>query len=153
VVALSIAACAGQSSLPKVGQPAPELTLTMLDGSEAKLSDFRGKVVLVNFWATYCPPCRAEMPALETVYREVADKGGVVLAIDQKESAETVAGFVAEFGLTFPVALDQKGAAGALYGVTGIPESFIVDKDGIVRYKTIGQMDEETIRQYFSSLL
>ncbi len=149
-----IAACgSSQSSLPKVGQPAPDLALTMLDGSQAKLSDFRGKVVLLNFWATYCQPCRDEMPDLEVVYKEVAERGGVVLAVDQKEDAATVQRFLAEFAITFPIALDDQGAAGIIYGLTGIPETFVIDKDGILRYKKIGQVSKEAVRGYFASLL
>ncbi len=154
VLGVLITACSyGQSSLPKVGQPAPDLELAMLDGSRANLSDFRGKVVLLNFWATYCDPCRNEMPDLEAVYKEVAARGGVVLAVDQKEDAATVRRFVEEFAITFPVALDDKGAAGLIYGLTGIPETYVIDKDGVLRYKKIGQVSKDAIRNYFTSLL
>lgn len=152
-LAFFLAACSGvQSSMPKVGQPGPDITVTRLDGGSIKLSELRGKVVLLNFWATYCDPCRAEMPAMEKVYKEVADKGGIVVAVDQKESAATVRKFVEEFGLTFPIALDEKGAAGAVYGVQYMPTSFFIDKEGVVRYMKVGQMEEATIRQYFASL-
>lgn len=138
--------------MPKVGQPAPDLTVTTLEGGTINLADLRGKVVLLNFWATYCDPCRAEMPAMEKVYKEVGDQDGIVVAVDQKESAETVRKFVAEFGITFPVALDEKGAAGALYGVQYMPTTYFIDKAGVVRYMKVGQMEESTIRQYFASL-
>jgi peroxiredoxin len=152
-LALFLAACSGgQSAMPKVGQAAPDLTVTSLDGATIKLSELRGKVVLLNFWATYCDPCRAEMPAMEKVYKEVVDKGGTVVAVDQKESGATVSKFVTEFGLTFPVALDEKGAAAAVYGVQYMPTSFFLDKEGIVRYMKVGQMEEATIRQYFATL-
>lgn len=152
-LALLLAACSGgQSAMPKVGQPAPDLTVTTLNGDTIKISELRGQVVLLNFWATYCDPCRAEMPAMEKIYKEVAGKGGTIIAVDQKEGGATVSKFVDEFQISFPIALDEKGAAGAAYGVQYMPTSFFLDKEGVVRYMKVGQMEEATIRQYFASL-
>ncbi|MHB1007612.1 MAG: TlpA family protein disulfide reductase [Chloroflexota bacterium] len=152
-LALLLVACGGgQAAAPKVGQPAPDLTLTSLDGQTLKLSELRGKVVLLNFWATYCDPCKAEMPALEKIYKEVRDNGGVVIGVDQKEPSGTVKKFIAEYGLTFPVALDEKGAASDTYAVQYIPTTYVLDKQGVVRYMKVGQMDEPAIRQYFATL-
>lgn len=143
---------AGAQPSPKVGQAAPDLTLARLDGGQVRLSELRGKVVLLNFWSTTCPPCRAEMPDLDSVYAEVKDKGGVVLAIDQREAPDTVSRFVAELRLTFPVGIDSDGSLFSLYGVQFLPTSFVVDKNGIIRYMKVGQMEKEAIRAYFSTL-
>ena len=153
-VVLLVSGClpGAQSGPPKVGQSAPDFTLTQLDGGQVKLSELRGRVVLLNFWSTTCPPCRAEMPDLESVYGEVKDKGGVVVAVDQREPPDAVRRFVTELHLTFPVGIDADGSLFSLYGVQFLPTSFVVDKNGVVRYMRVGQMEKEAIRSYFSTL-
>ncbi|MHB1134633.1 MAG: TlpA family protein disulfide reductase [Chloroflexota bacterium] len=141
-----------QPAPPKVGESAPDIAFATLDGRALKLSEFRGQVVLLNFWATTCPPCRAEMPDLEAVYKEVKDRGGIVIGIDQRESPDTVQRFVDELKMTFPVTIDSTGAIFGRYGVQFIPTSFVVDKQGVVRFMKVGQMDRETIRRYFTTL-
>ncbi|MGC9358372.1 MAG: TlpA family protein disulfide reductase [Anaerolineae bacterium] len=110
--------------------PAPDFTLLTPSGTEMSLSDFEGQVVLVNFWASWCPPCKAEMPALETYYQEHKDEGFVVLAVNYNEDVETVKGFIEEEALTFPVVIDREGKVLAAYGVTGLPSSYIVGRQG-----------------------
>ncbi|MCL5110374.1 MAG: TlpA family protein disulfide reductase [Chloroflexi bacterium] len=153
-IALLAAGClpGGQAGPPQVGTAAPDLTVTTLDGSTVRLADLKGQVVLLNFWATTCPPCREEMPDLQAVYSEVRASGGTVLAVDQHEAADTVKRFVDEFQLTFPVGVDADGSLFARYGVQFIPTSFVVDKNGVVRFMKVGQMDRDTIRRYFSTL-
>ena len=141
-----------QAAPPKVGESAPDIAFTTLEGRPMKLSELRGQVVLLNFWATTCPPCRAEMPALQSVYAQVKDQGGVVVAIDQREAPETVQRFVDEFQLTFPVSIDSTGGIFARYGVQFIPTTFVVDKQGVVRFMKVGEMDQDTIRRYFTTL-
>ena len=109
------------------------------NGELVALSDFRGKTVILNFWATWCPPCRAEMPDLQAVFEERApDDDFVVLAIDFEETAAAVSGFVEEFELTFPVAIDTTLEVAEAYGVRGLPATFFIDTQGIVRAVNLG---------------
>lgn len=153
VLALLLTGCQGGVSAPKVGQEAPDLTLKRMDGETVRLSELRGRVVMLNFWATNCPPCRNEMPAMETVYKELEAQGAVVVAVDQLEAQETVQRFADSLGLTFPIALDPDGSAGKTYGLQYTPTTYVIDRDGIVRYKAVGEMKEATIREYLTSLL
>ena len=114
----------------KPGLLATDFTLETPDGDTISLSDYRGQVVLINFWATWCPSCKAEMYALEKYYAEHKADGFVVLAVNHKESAAAVSEFIEAEGLSFPVVLDTKGRVASAYNVTGIPISFYIDRDG-----------------------
>ena len=116
-----------------VGNPAPDFTLKDMDGHEVALKDLRGKAVLLTFWFTSCPPCRVEMPQLEALYEALKDKGLVVVAINNTETAEVAKKFFAEQGFTFPSLLDPAGEANEQYGEGGYPRTILIDKDGIVR--------------------
>lgn len=125
---------------------APDFELVTLDGQPARLSNLRGKVVLLNFWATWCPPCKAEMPDLEAIYREYGDAQGlVVVGVNYEEDAAPVEAFVRERGLSFPVWLDRKGEAAAKLGVRGLPVSFIIDREGYVLDAWNGQIAREAM--------
>jgi thiol-disulfide isomerase/thioredoxin len=129
-------------SAPAVGQLAPDFTLSDLAGKPVSLSDFRGKVVIVNFWATWCPPCRAEMPSMEQLYRDLADEGLVMLAINiEKTGRQTVPAFLAGSPHSFPILFDDKEEVQKRYGVYKFPESFIIRKDGVIDDKVIGAID------------
>jgi peroxiredoxin len=120
---------------------APDFDLTTLDGRNAKLSDLRGEVVLLNFWATWCPPCKAEMPDLEALYREHGDaQGFVVIGVNYEEAQAPVEAFVRERELSFPVWLDHEGKAAAALGVRGLPVTFIIDREGYIRDAWNGQI-------------
>lgn len=123
-------------------RPAPGFRLATTDGGELGLSDLRGKVVLINFWATWCPPCKAEMPDLNTLQRKyAAEHEFVVLGINVEESPTAVAAFGEAYGLTFPLLLDTKGAvSNDIYNVRSLPTSIIVDRKGQVRDMWIGQI-------------
>lgn len=141
---------------PAVGQVAPDFTLTGLDGKSYALAALRGKVVIVNFWATWCPPCRAEMPSMESLYRELADEGLVMLAVNiEKDGRQTVSKFLATSPHSFPILIDEKEAVQKSYGVYKFPESFVIRKNGIIDDKVIGAIDwahPQTIA-YFRDLL
>jgi thiol-disulfide isomerase/thioredoxin len=109
-----------------------DFTLPLLDGSRRTLSAYKGKVVFLNFWATWCPPCRQEMPSMETLYQRYRGRGLEFLAVDIQETGEEVRAFISQNGLTFPVALDLEGTVAADYGVYAIPSTFIIDRDGYV---------------------
>jgi peroxiredoxin len=126
----------------KVGAAAQDFGLPTLRGDYVKLSDYRGKVVFLNIWATWCPPCREEMPAMESLYQRLKGRDFEMLAVSIDREGEKVVGpFAAKYGLTFPVLLDPDSKTSRLYGLTGIPESFIVDKSGVVIHKIIGPQD------------
>lgn len=132
-----------------VGQIAPDFTLSDLDGNALSLSDSRGKVVFINFWATWCPPCRAEMPEIEAVYQEYKDKGVVVIGVDIQETTDQVRNSVQQGGYSWTFAIDSSGAVANTYRITAIPTSFFIDRQGIVRVVNVGAM---TGRQMESAL-
>jgi len=124
------------------GQPAPDFTFPDLDGRKVSLSDFRGKVVLVNIWATWCPPCRDEMPSMQKLYEGFKGEDFEILAVSiDSNGSEAVAPFMRKMNLTFPALLDPRGKIRSLYRITGVPESFIIDKNGILVQRVIGPLD------------
>ena len=127
---------------PKTGGAAQDFELPTLKGDYVKLSDYKGKVVFLNIWATWCPPCREEMPSMESLYRTLKDRDFEMLAVSvDREGKKVVGPFAAKYGLTFPVLLDPESKTYRLYGLTGVPETFIVDKSGVVIQKIIGPQD------------
>jgi cytochrome c biogenesis protein CcmG/thiol:disulfide interchange protein DsbE len=140
----------------RAGFPAPDFTLSDLNGRRIRLSDLRGHVVFLNVWATWCPPCREEMPSMERLYRRLQDTSFIMLAVSVDEGgAETVRRFVDRVGISFPVLLDPRGTVPSRYGVTGFPETFIIDRQGQVIQHTIGpeDWDSEAVYQYIVKLL
>jgi peroxiredoxin len=137
----------------KVDYAAPQLSLTGLDGNPVSLDDYRGKVVLVNNWATWCPPCKAEMPELQVYYTTHAQDSFVIVAIESGEPAKTVSDFVQLFGLTFPVWLDLKSAALDAFQNWDLPSSYLIDRDGIVRLVWKGQINQPTLEKYVTPFL
>lgn len=136
--------------------PAPDFTFPGLDGKMVSLSDLKGKVVLVNIWATWCPPCVDEMPSMEKLYRKLKGKNFEILAVSIDESGlKAVAPFMKKSSLTFPALIDSKGTIKTVYGITGIPESFIIDQQGILIKKIVGPVDWATPRifRFFSDLI
>jgi peroxiredoxin len=127
---------------PRIGYPAPDFTLTDLEGKPTRLSDFRGQTVFLNFFATWCPPCRAEMPDILATHEENRMKGATVLAVDLQEDAKTVRNYADSVGLTFPIVLDRTGRVSALYRITALPTSFFIDKDGMIRDMQIGALSK-----------
>lgn len=130
-------------------------SLATLDGSTTALSDYRGSWVLLNFWATWCGPCVAEMPSMERLYGQFKDDGLVIVGVNQQESADEVSAFVAEQGLTFPILLDSNGRVGSRYGVRGIPTTYLLDPTGRVLGSKVGFMewDEEHVVAAIRSLI
>lgn len=140
----------------EVGQPAPGFTLMSLEGDEVSLADYQGQPVLINFWASWCPPCRLEMPDLVAAYEAHQDKGFVILAIDLtfQDSIEDVAMFVEEFDMTFPVLLDQDGTVtNEQYRLLGLPMSVFVNREGIVTRLHIGAMTADQVDDFVNELI
>lgn len=134
---------AGQPSpgaAPQVGFAAPDFSLETLDGERIALSDLRGRPVLLNFWASWCGPCRAEMPAIQRVYERLSPEGAVVLAVNvtAQDSREAAQAFAGAHALTFPILLDTSGEVARLYQNRALPSSFFIDTQGIIREIVIG---------------
>jgi peroxiredoxin len=134
---------------------APDFTLKDLNSRKVRLADFRGKVVFLNFFATWCVPCRAEMPAMERLHREFKGKGLVVLAVDIQESARTVRPFVRELQLSFPALLDEDGSVAYMYAVRPVPATYLISREGRIVWRAFGARDWDNAdsRQYFFQLL
>ena len=142
------------SAVPvKVDFPSPKLTLEDLAGRSVSLKDHLGSVVLVNLWATWCPPCKEEMPALQAFYEKYKNDGFVLIAIDQEETREVVQPFVEEFGLTFPVWLDLDYLAEREFGTSSLPSSFVIDREGRVRLMWVGGISKKNLEKYVPDLI
>jgi len=124
--------------LPRKDFVAPDFTAESLDGRSVSLSALRGHVVVINFWATWCLPCRAEMPGIQQVYEDYRERGVEVLAVNASEQGGTVSAFAEELGLTFPVLIDLDDDIGGLYRVRSIPTTFFVDRSGVIREVIVG---------------
>ncbi len=140
----------------KVGEVAPDFQLETLNGEPFQLSDHRGKVILLNFWATWCPPCQYEMPHLQNFYEKNEKRPFVVVAVNltsQDQGLLAIEEFVKDFGLTFLVPLDYYGEVGILYSAYAIPTNYIIDQDGVVVHKHPGPVDENMLNEWIDPLL
>ena len=134
---------AEKSSLPKLGTPAIDFNFQDLNGQTWSLDKVRGKVVLLRFWADWCPYCRYEMPVIDKYYRKLNKEGFLVLAVNVKQSPEVALAFTAQLDITFPVPLDPDGKMAKRYGVYAIPTNFLIDRQGIIREILIGEVFRE----------
>ncbi len=148
------AASSGASVVPMaVNFPAPALALDSVDGRKAALADYQGQVVLVNNWATWCPPCKAEMPTLQAYYETHSPDGFMIVAVEAGEPLDQVAEFVRTQGLTFQVWLDPNSASLAAFRNDALPNSFVIDRSGTVRYAWTGPISREMLEKYVTPLL
>jgi len=149
---LMFSAQAAEREQPKLGHtltaisksvPAPDFTLEDMDGKKFSLKDYRGKVVLLNFWATWCPPCRREMPSMERLYEKFKGKNFVVLALNQMEDVDQVFTYTGELQVTpaFPILFDKDSNVSRAYSVLGLPTTYLIDKEGNIRFRAIGGRD------------
>lgn len=139
-----------------VGKPAPDFSLKTMDGKMINLSDFHGKPVLINLWASWCPPCRYEMPGIQAAYEKYKDKGLAVLGIDftVQDNLKDAKAFVQELKLAFPILPDGTGDVSAgLYGMRGLPTSFFIDTEGILKRIQVGAMLPEKLEGYLAEIL
>ncbi|MFC2948161.1 redoxin domain-containing protein [Virgibacillus sediminis] len=135
-----------------IGNKAPDFTLKGLNGKEMKLSDFRGQRVMLNFWATWSPPCRAEMPDMEEFYQ---NKDVSVLAVNLTEtesSGQGVEEFVEEYGLSFPVLMDEKTVVADTYAIQPVPTTYMIDSNGVIQHKAFGAMNYDMMVQEFEKM-
>jgi thiol-disulfide isomerase/thioredoxin len=137
---------------PFEGAEAPNFTLEDLEGNAVSLEGERGKVVLLNFWATWCEPCKAEMPLFDAVYRDRRDDGLLVLAVNFDEPRDLVASFRDELALSFPILMDPGAKVQQLYRVRGYPTSYWIDREGVIRSIRIGVMTDGQVRQVLQAM-
>ena len=135
----------GEPGAPQIRQPAPDFTLADLEGNQVSLSDFRGKTVFLNFWATWCPPCRAEMPEIEAIHQEYKERDVVVIGVDLLEQEDTIRQYVQQGGYTWTFVIDTTGQVGASYRVAALPTSVFVDSEGIIRGINVGAMTKRSM--------
>jgi peroxiredoxin len=158
-LALGLASCSSTgpgSAVPQginEGTRARDFTLKAMDGSKASLSDYRGGPVLINFWATWCAPCRAEIPDFEAAYQAHKDEGFVVLGVNVEESQQAVESFVAEVGMTYPVLLDEHGQVMREYRSQGLPMSLLLDEEGVIQVRHVGLLSGDKLEEYLGKVL
>lgn len=139
---------------PTIGKPAPDFSLINLAGQPVRLSDFRGKPIMVNFFATWCGPCKDELPRFQATYEQYRDQGFQVILVDLKESPTDVGVFATKLGLTMPIVVDDRGTvAGGQYRLTGLPTTVFVDADGIVRGVQSGPLTAAALKDNVAALL
>jgi cytochrome c biogenesis protein CcmG/thiol:disulfide interchange protein DsbE len=134
-------------------RPAPMFELAALDGSTLSLADYRGKVVMVDFWASWCPPCARETPVLASTYRKYRDSPVEFVGISIWDRGQDAIRFVDTYDVAYPVAIDHDGRVAIDYGVTGIPEKFFIDRDGKLVRRFVGPMDSDTLEATLDSML
>ena len=136
---------------------APGFSLTDMDGEQHTLDDYRGKVIMLNLWATWCPPCRREIPSMESIFQDLRDKGFVVLAVNQFETPDHVFSYMGQLSVypTFPILFDQDSKVSELYGVKGLPTTLLINRQGQVAYRAIGgrDFDHPRVRAIVNQLL
>lgn len=121
--------------------PSPDFTLPNLGGEKVSLKDFRGKLLMLNFWASWCVPCRDEMPAMERLYQRYKDRGFVILGVNLQDNKKSAVAFVKELKITFSIAFDPNGEVGLLYGAWGLPATYLIDANGIALARAWGPAD------------
>jgi cytochrome c biogenesis protein CcmG/thiol:disulfide interchange protein DsbE len=144
------------NTVGQVGQlrpgPARDFQIRLFSGGDFRLSEQRGKAVLVNFWASWCPPCREEAPVLERAWRRYRDRGVVLVGVDIWDSEQDAREFLRQFGVTYPNGPDPNGSVAVDYGLTGIPETFFVRPDGTVARRWIGPLTDEQISAFIEDI-
>ena len=138
---------------PVAGQPAPDFEIVYADGRRMRLSELRGQPVLINFWATWCPPCRREMPDLIRAYQAHQDEGLIILAVNIEEPASRAQAFAEEFGIPFPIVLDPEGRVSDQYQVRNLPSSIFIGRDGIISARWVGMLTPEVLNKYLERIL
>lgn len=147
----SSAATSSQSNGIQIGDKAPDFQLKTLTGETVKLSSLKGKKVMLNFWATWCPPCKAEMPVMEQFYKQANKKDLVILAVNI-DTQNDVKGFAKKDGITFPILLDTDNTVNTTYGIMSIPTTYFIDRNGVIQNKYTGEMTKDIMQQFTDAL-
>jgi peroxiredoxin len=135
------------------GNRARDFTLETVDGEKISLQDYVGKAVLINFWATWCPPCRAEIPDIQATYEARQGDGFVVLGVNVEESRATVEQFMGDIEMTYPVLLDERGQVLRMYRINGLPMSVLVDQEGVIQARHVGYLTADQLDKYLADLM
>ena len=152
-LALLLLVACGAPPTARLGSPAPDFTLPSIDSTPVRLSEFKGQPVFINFWATWCVPCREEMPLMQEVYDQYRDRGLVILAVNMEEDARTVRRWVEQGGFTFTFLLDGEGEQVKRYNVTAAPTSYFVGRDGVIRDLKLGALSRNDLQAKVEKLL
>jgi peroxiredoxin len=157
LLGLLLLGCGGSDSDVKAGigqgNRAPDFQLETLDGQKVSLEDYRGKVVLLNFWATWCDPCKDEIPALEAAYRARQADGFVVLGVNFQESAKEIEPFAEKMDMSYPILLDTNGQVMKTFRAVGLPVSLLIDREGVIQVRHTGLLTGTQLAEYLATLL
>lgn len=134
--------CDSKSGKVVIGREAPNFTYLGLDGKTREIKEFRGKVVILRFWADWCPHCAVEMPIIEKAYQEMKDRGLIVIAVNVKQTEPKVRAFISKFNLSYPIALDQEGKISDKYEVKGLPVNYVINRQGILKELIVGAITD-----------
>lgn len=143
----------GRSGVTRVGKPAPDFSMTLLSGGEFRLEDHAGSPLVINFWASWCPPCRDESPGFERVSQKYRDSGVQFVGVNIQDTQKEAARYVEEFGLTFPNGRDPDGKITIEYGVIGLPVTFFIGANGIVEGRWVGAVPEDKLESWTLALI
>ena len=143
----------GRSGETRVGKPAPQFSMPLLGGGEFRSQDHRGSPMIINFWASWCPPCRQESPGFERVWQRYREQGIQLVGVDIQDTEEDALGYVREFGLSFPNGRDIDGKITVEYGVIGLPVTFFISADGVVEGRWVGALPEERLEGWAEALM
>ena len=143
----------GRSGETRVGKPAPQFSMPLLGGGEFRMEDRRGSPVIINFWASWCPPCRQESPGFERVWQRYQEQGIQLVGVDIQDTEEDALAYVREFGLSFPNGRDVDGKITVEYGVIGLPVTFFISADGVVEGRWVGALPEDRLEGWAEALI
>ena len=143
----------GRSGVTRVGKAAPDITMPLLEGGEFLLSEHADKPMVVNFWASWCPPCRDESPGFERAWRRFSDDGVLFVGVDIQDTVEDGLAYIREFDLTYPNGIDADGKITVEYGVIGLPVTFFIGADGIVKGRWVGALPEDRLTGWVEALI
>ena len=142
----------GQSGATRVGKPAPTFAMDLYGGGELSYGPDLGEPVVLNFWASWCPPCREESPLLERTWKQYRDRGVLFVGVDTQDTEQDALAYIDEFGLTFPNGLDVDGEITVAYGVVGLPVTFFIGSDGVVKRRWVGALTESQLLPWVEDL-